>query len=123
MLTSRILVPLSSNPEPEDVFQSSLSALFSDDTQNSHGNPGECLIYQSPRYGDIQIQLPVHPGHVGVGRQLFAHYLWNASVLAAEMIEGASHGHERMIESKPSGLYQRSWDVRGEKVLELGAGR
>ena len=90
MLTSRIHVRPPSDPEPEDIFQSSLPALFVDDTQNSHGSPGDTLIYQSPQYGDIRIHLPVHPD-VDASRRLFAHYLWNAGVLVADLIEHANH--------------------------------
>jgi hypothetical protein len=122
MLTSRIYVPLPSDPEPEDILQSWLRALFLDDTQNSHGNPGDNLTYQSPHYGDIEIHLPVHPGHVGVGRHLFAHYIWNAAIFIADRIEEASHGHKRMIESESTDSNQGFWNVRSEKVIELGAG-
>ena len=123
MLTSRIHVPLPSDPEPEDIFQSSLGALFLHDTQTSHGSPGDNLTYHSPHCGHIEIRLPIHPGRAGGERHLFAHYLWNAAVLVAHKIEEASHGYQRMIDSESTDSNQCFWNVRGEKVLELGAGR
>jgi EEF1A N-terminal glycine/lysine methyltransferase len=123
MLTSRIHIRPPSDPEPEDIFQSSLHALFLDDSQSSHGNPGDTLIYRSPRYGEIKINLPAHPDH-DAGRRLFAHYLWNASVLVADMIEEASQPTSgSLIDCGSPDLDQGYWDVRGERILELGAGR
>lgn len=121
MLTSRIHVPSPSNPEPEDIFQSSLRALFSDDTQNSHGNPGDRLIYQSPLYGDITIHLPIHP-NLDAKRRLFAHYLWSSGVLVADKIERASHRGGRVTGNETPDSNPGCWNVCGEKVLELGGG-
>ena len=61
MLTSRITAPPPSNPEPEDIFSSSLNVLFTDDTQNSHGVPGSSIIYTSPYHGPLTLQIPSHP--------------------------------------------------------------
>lgn len=122
MLTSRILFPPLSDPESIDIFHSSLSWLFPDDTQHSHGDPGGSLIYQSPRYGEIQIQIPVHPD-LDAGRRLFAHYLWNAGVLLADLIEQASDSDTRSIEIASPDLHQDFFRVCGKTVLELGAGK
>ena len=121
MLTSRVHVPPPPDPEPEDIFQSSLHALFPDDTQNSHGNPGDHLVYRSPLYGDIIIHVPVHPD-LDEKRRLFAHYLWNAGVLVADTIERASHRGHRVIENESEASNSDCWNVCGERVLELGAG-
>lgn len=128
MLTSRITVPISIAPSQEDIFSSALSSLFTDVTQNSHGSPGGSLIYTSPSFGDISLQIPAHPD-VEEGRKLFAHYLWNASLVAAEWIERASVGEtlggSGNSPTRSDGGEQwnsRWWDVRGKRVLELGAG-
>ncbi len=121
MLTSRIHVSPPSDPEPEDIFHSSLSALFSDDTVNIHGNPGDTLIYQSPSYGEITVHVPVHPDQ-DVQRLLFAHYLWNAGVLVADKIESASRCDRPIYDHDSSDCDRDFWNVRGERVLELGAG-
>ena len=125
MFSSRISAPLPTEPEPEDIFSSALSSLFTDDTQNSHGTPGSSVTYHSPRFGDIHLRIPAHPD-VEEGRKLFAHYLWNAGIIAADAIENASHDHqERYSQSGESSLCQwdaRFWDMRGKRVLELGAG-
>src|SRR5690242_17057696 len=86
MLTSRITIPPPANLEAEDIFASAIGSLFTDDAQNNHGTPGGCIIYKSPTFGDITLQIPAHPDFED-GRKLFAHYLWNAAVIAAEGIE------------------------------------
>jgi len=119
MLTSRITHPLPSPTTQDfvDIFSSSLSALFTDDTQNSHGTPGSHITYASPRFGEMTLHIPAHPD-VDEGRKLFAHYLWNAGVVAAEGVEqGSWEGTEDM-----GYWHHRWWDVRGQRVLELGAG-
>jgi nicotinamide N-methyltransferase len=112
MLTSRLTIPQPANPEVEDIFSSSLSTLFTDDTQNSHGTPGSSIIYTSPRYGALTLRIPAHPD-VEERRGLFAHYLWNASVVAADLIETASSTSE--ASASP-------FNVRNKTLLELGAG-
>ncbi|KAK5947879.1 hypothetical protein OHC33_011086 [Knufia fluminis] len=121
MLPSRVSIPPPPNPEQEDIFSSALGTLFTDDTQNSHGTPGQSVIYRSPRYGDVTLGIPRHPD-VEEGRQLFAHYLWNAGVVAADAIECASSdGQQGLGDGKV--LWNKDyWDVRGKDVLELGAG-
>ena len=127
MLTSRITLPTPSTPSQEDIFSSALSSLFTDDTQNSHGSPGGSLTYTSPIFGDIELQIPAHPD-VEEGRKLFAHYLWNASLVVAEGIECASVGvgvdgdRNGQIDGRRRGDWNSRWNVRGKKVLELGAG-
>ncbi|KAK5076974.1 hypothetical protein LTR64_005547 [Lithohypha guttulata] len=122
MLPARVFIPHPPNPTQEDIFSSSLSALFTDDTQNSHGIPGQSVIYNSPRHGEIKLGIPQHPD-VEEGRKLFAHYLWNAGVVAADAIETASN--DRRIDDSEDGKvsYNKEyWDMRGKDVLELGAG-
>ena len=132
MLRSRIFVPAPTTPSPEDIFSSALPNLFTDDTQNSHGTPGGSLVYTSPRFGDIILEIPAHPD-VEEGRNLFAHYLWDAAVVAAEGIEVGSSGRRGGVgdgrekwDTDPSTAWgfwdPRWWDMRGQKVLELGAG-
>ena len=114
MLLSRISNSALEEPTPEDILQDSLSALFSDDQQTSHGGIGNYLTYHSPRFGDIEIKVPSNPYDEG-GRRLFAHYLWNAAIIAADQIEEASYGEEGNTKDK-------CWDVRGKTLIELGAG-
>ncbi|KAL9618939.1 MAG: hypothetical protein Q9160_006403 [Pyrenula sp. 1 TL-2023] len=120
MLPSRIHVPPPSNPDPEDIFSSSLSTIFPDSNINSHGDPGGSLIYASPTYGDIHLRVPAHPDKEE-GRQLFAHYLWNAAGVVADEIERAATSVGR-ANGKKEQDGRHWWDMRGERVLELGAG-
>ncbi|KAJ0416756.1 hypothetical protein BJY00DRAFT_218173 [Aspergillus carlsbadensis] len=110
----------------EDLFSSSLSTMFPDDAPQFHGDPGQRLLYSSPRYGDITIMVPSYPGQledrdqestggadvneVDGARKLFAHILWSAGMVVADGLERAHDNVARM------------WKVKGEAVLELGAG-
>lgn len=95
---------------PEDIFSASLELLHGHSAL--HGEPGSRLIYISRRFGDIELNLVdlKEPDAQG----LFAHYLWDASLLLSELIgrtEDANIKDER-----------NTWNVNGERVLELGAG-
>ena len=101
MLTDKVRVEQASDDaEPEDIFADATS-MFPDETRNIHGDPGSTVVYAS-RFGDIRLAV-ADPGGES-NRKLFAHYLWNASIYCADMIE------------------RGTWQVEGETVLELGAG-
>ncbi|KAL5003794.1 hypothetical protein BDV10DRAFT_3308 [Aspergillus recurvatus] len=123
--------------DTEDLFSSFLPHLFPEDAPQFHGDPGQHLLYSSPRYGELQIMVPSYPSQsqtgerskeiaegllrsdsqvnrVEEGRKLFAHFLWSAAMVVAEGLEQADTG---------SGNSDAEiWKVQGEKVLELGAG-
>ncbi len=130
MLLTRISQPPPSSPTPEDIFSSALTTIFTDDIVNSHGTPGSYVTYRSPKFGDLELHIPAHPDEED-GRKLFAHYLWNAAVLAADAIEVASNETEDVREAgeeEPREWNGREkwekmyWNLRGKRVLELGAG-
>ena len=106
MLTDKIQVisPSDSN-EPEDIFASAHGSIFTDDIRNQHGDPGAVVVYKSRRFGDVELTVadPQEEDH----RKLFSHYLWNAGVQLAELIQCDEDAR---------------WSVKGKKVLELGAG-
>lgn len=54
-------------------------------------------------------------GNVEEGRKLFAHLLWSAAMVVAEGVENADTDSE---DDKDTSM----WKVKGESVLELGAG-
>ncbi|KAK6523237.1 hypothetical protein TWF694_006127 [Orbilia ellipsospora] len=102
MLTTRITeLANKDNPvEDVDIFESSLTTIFND-VRNMHGEPGEFVVYTSPKYGDIKLGLAnIRKSDT----RLFSHHLWNAGVEVAGMIENGEI------------------DVEEENVLELGAG-
>ena len=122
MLLTRISQPPTQSPSPEDIFHSALTTIFTDDTVNSHGTPGSYITYSSPRFGDLELHIPAHPG-VEDGRKLFAHYLWNAAVVAADGIESASKEDTKAEDGDSIITWnKRYWDVREKSVMELGAG-
>ncbi|CAG8277012.1 unnamed protein product [Penicillium olsonii] len=121
---------------PEDLFGTFLPHLFPDDAPSFHGDPGQHLLYSSPRYGDLDIMVPSYPSsgnrndeigagqpkadgsvnQVDAGRKLFAHFLWSAAMVVAEGVEMADEPGSEGSEAK------EIWAVEGESVLELGAG-
>lgn len=147
MLTSLIRNPPSKASDeeeqesPEDILDNTSLTIFYPDAQRTfHGDPGSHIIYMSKRYGDIRLQLADPQG--GDERWLFAHHLWNSSVLLAELISNEAARAERTnwhgVDNEGSDDNTRAlakadsdqaeleaagrWSVKGERVLELGAG-
>ncbi|EPS28915.1 hypothetical protein PDE_03861 [Penicillium oxalicum 114-2] len=128
----------------EDLFSTFLPHLFPDDAPSFHGDPGQYLLYSSPRYGELEIMIPSYPGQsekrseevaAGLrgneeksgrnqteeGRQLFAHFLWSAGMVVADGVETADRpmtADEGAIQTEA----REMWSVKGETVMELGAG-
>ena len=107
----RIEIPPDAEESPEDIFACAPGLIFTDDLRNQHGDPGSTIIYKSKKYGEIELQVADPSGETE--RRLFSHYLWNAGVLMAERISG-----ERLIDD----IERQRWSVKGETVIELGAG-
>jgi hypothetical protein len=127
--------------DQEDLFGAFLPHLFPDDAPVFHGDPGQHLLYSSPRYGNLNIMVPSHPSSSektteepgqkehGTAKQdpegwaLFAHFLWSAAMVVAEGVEEADTPiAEGEVESKAHKEAREIWGVCGESVLELGAG-
>lgn len=130
--------------EPEDLFTAFLPHLFPDDAPSFHGDPGQRLLYSSPRYGDLEIMVPSYPGQsekrteeiaagqngegrneVDEGRKLFAHFLWSAAMVVAEGVEWDDDDND--VDTGVGNINRERegkgmWRVKGERVLELGAG-
>ena len=111
-LTSRIRVPDVGLDSSEDIFYTGLNLLFPDSPRNLHGDPGSYVIYASPEFGELELRLADPESRDE--RLLFAHHLWNSSLLLAEY---TSHGRATQA------VYRKhDFDVTKHKVLELGAG-
>ena len=104
MLTDKIRLSGPETNDPEDILSSSLGVIFPDDITNQHGSLESSVIYLSPTFGAITLSLADPKGEDN--RKLFSHFLWNAGLQLAEFID---EDEER-------------WSVKGESVLELGAG-
>jgi hypothetical protein len=114
--------------EPEDIYSSTLGTVFKDDLQNQHGDDADTVIvYRNARHGELELQTADVAGEEQ--RRKFAHYLWNAGILMAELVggrpdEGAADDEdgwkngEWWVDSEE----EQKWRVQGERVLELGAG-
>lgn len=111
MIANAVEVPEDQDASSENIFASALGTIFPDETRNCHGDRGSYVIYKSRRLGDIKLSLADPSGEDG--RKLFAHYVWNAALMMAELIGDfdASLAYSEL-----------NWSVSGERVLELGAG-
>jgi len=112
MLTSTVEIPESLDSSSEDIFSSAIDLIFPDETRNFHGSSGSHVIYKSRQFGNVKLELAALESEDG--RKLFAHYLWNASLLLAELLEAPI---------SMSDIDGSTWDIREHRVLELGAGR
>ncbi|KAI7146702.1 hypothetical protein KC343_g12188, partial [Hortaea werneckii] len=101
------IIPPDRDEDPEDIFAAAPGLIFTDDFQNLHGDKGYTIVYKS-KWGPIELKT-ADPQAEGE-RQLFSHYLWNASISLAERISYDGDGGNN------------TWSVKGERVLELGAG-
>lgn len=100
------IIPPNVEEEPEDIFASAPGLIFQDE-RCQHGDPDSIIVYKSKSFGNIELRTA--DPHGEDERRLFSHYLWNSGIKLAELIsdEEAEGG---------------KWSVKGEKVLELGAG-
>lgn len=123
--------PTSHVPTPEDIFDSTRGSIFTDDLQNQHGDdPDTTIVYKNARYGELELRAADVNGEEQ--RRKFAHYLWNAGVLMGELVGGRATepADEDADEDEgwkdgewwASAEEEEKWGVRGERVLELGAG-
>ncbi|KAK4179101.1 hypothetical protein QBC36DRAFT_323392 [Triangularia setosa] len=119
ILTSRLTLTGPDATDPEDYLSSSLGIIFPEDVTNQHGDADHGLLYTSPH-------LP-HPLQFSLAnvteekdRHLFSHYLWNSSLMLAELIEAGTLG----LPLPWSGLGGdvKSFGVTGLSSIELGAG-
>ncbi|KAK4127457.1 hypothetical protein N657DRAFT_641453 [Parathielavia appendiculata] len=110
--------------DPEDFFAASLGVIFPDDVTNQHGDADHGLLYTSPH---LPRGIPLALAEVKSedDRRLFSHYLWNASLLLAELIEAGTLG----LTTTPTTPRDKGiappvgeFDVSGLKTIELGAG-
>ncbi|POR33436.1 Protein N-methyltransferase NNT1 [Tolypocladium paradoxum] len=123
-LTSRISLKGSEPSGPEDFLSTSLGVIFPDDATNQHGDAEHSLVYASPHLPEpLLLDLADPVGEAD--RRLFSHYLWNASLLLAELVERDALGVEDADRGRGAGGGLGdgvSFDVRGKAILELGAG-
>ncbi|KAJ2891734.1 Protein N-methyltransferase NNT1 [Zalerion maritima] len=121
-LTSRISLQGPPDTSPEDFLASSLSVIFPDDATNQHGDARQTLVYTSPHLPKpLQLTLcdPTQED-----RRLFSHFLWNSSLLLAELVECSTLSVPLSVPShlpSPNSLTS-SWNVADKSTIELGAG-
>lgn len=132
--------PTSHELTPEDIFESSLGSVFVDDLQNQHGDdPDTVIVYRPSNPAHREIELRTADVNGEEQRRKFAHYLWNAGILMAELVGGRPRPNDEdgilevndvwSEESRwkdgrwwTDGDEEQTWSVKGERVLELGAG-
>ena len=118
-LTSRISLVSSEPEQPEDYLSTALGVIFPDDVTNQHGDAEHSLVYTSP-YLAKPLALDLADPDGETDRRLFSHYLWNSSLLLAELIERDT----LPVADAPASQLAKgtNFDVRGKSVVELGAG-
>lgn len=121
-LTSRIHVKGSDFEGPEDFLATSLGIIFPDDVTNQHGDAEHSLLYASPHLPK-PIQLDLADPEGDSDRRLFSHFLWNASLLLAELVERDTYLKEQGGEGPIEGnSVPRRFNIQGLHIAELGAG-
>ncbi|KAI9740675.1 MAG: hypothetical protein M1818_004639 [Claussenomyces sp. TS43310] len=123
MLTDRITLTGPQGHEAEDYLSSSLGVIFPDDITDhhgdtDHGDTDHGVIYAAPGRAPLHLSLANPQGEAS--QRLFSHYLWNAGVQLAVLIEeGGDRDHGDGDDDLDVDKVCR---VRGQRVLELGAG-
>ncbi|KAK3293823.1 uncharacterized protein B0H64DRAFT_173423 [Chaetomium fimeti] len=124
-LTSRLSHPTT---DPEDHFASSLGIIFTDDVTNQHfaSDDTNLLLYTSPHLPS-PLTLRLARVHEEADRYLFSHYLWNAALLLAELVEADSLKLQPPPATETTGEKAiapgaGAFDVSGLRTIELGAG-
>ncbi|KAK3940775.1 putative nicotinamide n-methyltransferase [Diplogelasinospora grovesii] len=112
-LTFRIALTGPPASDSEDFLSDSLGVIFPGDVTIQHGDAGHGLLYTSPH---LPKPLPIKLSEPqrDEDRKLFSHYLWNSSLLLAELIEAGT------LKLPPQGTEE--FDVSGLSTVELGAG-
>jgi EEF1A N-terminal glycine/lysine methyltransferase len=90
-LTNRITLLGPELTEPEDLLSSALGVIFPDDVTNQHGDPEHAICYTSPHL-PRPLEIRLADARSEDDRQLFSHFLWNASLLLAELVEAGTLG-------------------------------
>ena len=133
-LTSRLSLTGPDVSEPEDFLSSSLGIIFrrfsptafllfshlctksyspANDVTNLHGNADHGLLYTSPHLPK-PLEFSLAQVSDEADRKLFSHYLWNSSLLLAELIESSTLG------LNPA--ERHDFSVSALSTIELGAG-
>lgn len=111
--------------DPEDYLAESLGVIFPDEMMIQHGDAADELSYQSPHL-PLPLRIRLADPDDEAERRLFSHYLWNASLQLAEMVEAGCLGLELLPRALGGGRADRAaehaFGVAHKDVLELGAG-
>ncbi|KAK4670463.1 uncharacterized protein QC763_211940 [Podospora pseudopauciseta] len=118
-LTSRLALTGPDTTDPEDYLSSSLGIIFPDDVTNQHGDADHGLLYTSPHLPQ-PLQFSLANVTEEKERHLFSHYLWNSSLMLAELIEAGTLGLD--IPWSGLGGEIKDFDATGLETVELGAG-
>ncbi|KAK0752130.1 hypothetical protein B0T18DRAFT_426662 [Schizothecium vesticola] len=130
-LIARLSLAGASETDPEDFFSSALGIIFPDDVMNQHGSADQGLVYTSPRLPK-PLHITLADPTADKDRYLFSHYLWNSSLLLAELVEAGTLGLSATgefaspvqqdqaavaVDAAPN----RDFDIAGLATIELGA--
>lgn len=123
----------SSSSDPEDLFAGSLGVIFTDDVTNQHGDAFTSLHYTSPHLSK-PLRIELSDPKVAEDRSLFSHFLWNASLMLADLIEAGTLGLKAGDDTTGAGAGTtevgkevkvpdlKEFDIKGKSTIEMGAG-
>ncbi|KAI1079286.1 hypothetical protein F5B20DRAFT_544288 [Whalleya microplaca] len=129
-LTSRLSFQGPPSSDPEDFLASSLGVIFPDDVMCQHGDAAHALLYTSPHL-PRPLRLALADPDDERERALFSHYLWNSSLLLAELIEAGTLKLDQPLSTGGGGQQGKAngdsdhgcdFDIENLACLELGAG-
>jgi EEF1A N-terminal glycine/lysine methyltransferase len=122
-LTSRLSLKGPPDSTPEDFLAGSLGVIFPDDVTNQHGDAEHSLEYTSPHLPKPLI-LDVADPTADTDRRLFSHFLWNSSLLLAELVEAGTLRLPEWVAAEKTSLGPpiSHFDITGKTTIELGAG-
>lgn len=134
-LTARLsFINNSENDEdPEDLFAGSLGVIFTDDVTNQHGDAFTSLHYTTPHLPK-PLRIELSDPKVAEDRSLFSHFLWNASLMLADLIEAGTLGLKAGEDTTGAGAgtadvgkivpvaEAKEFDIKGKSTIEMGAG-
>ncbi|KAK3685678.1 hypothetical protein B0T22DRAFT_381963 [Podospora appendiculata] len=121
-LTARIALTGPPAEDPEDYLCASLGVIFPDDVTNQHGDSEHGLTYTSPHLPK-PLTLSLADPSGAAERELFSHYLWNSSLMLAELIEaGTLKLDTPETGASPIAPPASDFDITGLSTIEFGAG-
>ncbi|KAE8256293.1 hypothetical protein A4X13_0g2744 [Tilletia indica] len=112
-----------SDADPLDLFEDALLTIF-DERMPAAGDPGQRISFSHPALPTPASSISYHIPNVHArSTHLFAHHQWDSGVLLARIIaESSSSASPSGSDEDQQEYGYPAADIRGQTVVELGAG-